>query len=100
MNDVAMRLANRVLVTSDGHKAYLEAVEGAFGADIDYAMLIKLYGASSDSAKRPVSSRSFDTVLIDTSARRETERIEAPSQSMARIWARLAISSLFMPELI
>ena len=36
------------------------------------------------------------TVLIDTSARRETERIEAPSQSMARIWARLAIGSLFM----
>src|SRR5271170_7829784 len=51
MNDVAMRLANRVQLTSDGHKAYLEAVEGAFGADIDYAMLIKLYGASSDSAK-------------------------------------------------
>src|SRR5271170_251662 len=51
MNDVAMRLANRVQLTSDGHEAYLEAVEGAFGADIDYAMLIKLYGASSDSAK-------------------------------------------------
>ena len=51
MNDVAMRLANRVQLTIDGHKAYLEAVEGAFGADIDYAMLIKLYGASSDSAK-------------------------------------------------
>ena len=51
MNDVAMRLANRVQLISDGHKAYLEAVEGAFGADIDYAMLIKLYGASSDSAK-------------------------------------------------
>src|SRR5271169_6094413 len=51
MNDVAMRLANRVQLTSDGLKAYLEAVEGAFGADIDYAMLVKLYGASSDSAK-------------------------------------------------
>jgi IS1 family transposase len=51
MNDVAMRLANRVQLTSDGHKTYLEAVEGAFGADIDYAMLVKLYGASSDSAK-------------------------------------------------
>jgi IS1 family transposase len=51
MDDVAMRLANRVQLTSDGHKAYLEAVEGAFGADIDYAMLIKLYGTSSDSAK-------------------------------------------------
>jgi IS1 family transposase len=45
MQDVASRLANRVQLTTDGHKAYLEAVEGAFGADIDYAMLIKHYGA-------------------------------------------------------
>ncbi len=42
--DVASRLANRVQLTTDGHKPYLEAVEGAFGGDIDYAMLIKLYG--------------------------------------------------------
>ncbi len=51
IDDLAARLANRVQLTSDGHKAYLEAVEGAFGADIDYAMLVKIYGASSDSAK-------------------------------------------------
>ncbi|MGO8801009.1 MAG: IS1 family transposase, partial [Roseiarcus sp.] len=38
-------------LTSDGHKAYLEAVEGAFGADVDYAMLNKIYGASPESAK-------------------------------------------------
>lgn len=44
MQDVARRLKNRVQMTTDGHKAYLEAVEGAFGADIDYAMLVKLYG--------------------------------------------------------
>lgn len=44
MQDVAARLANRVQLTTDGHKAYLDAVEGAFGADVDYAMLIKLYG--------------------------------------------------------
>ena len=44
MRDLASRLANRVQLTTDGHKAYLEAVEGAFGADIDYAMLVKLYG--------------------------------------------------------
>ncbi len=44
MQDVAGRLANRVQLTTDGYKPYLEAVEGAFGADIDYAMLIKLYG--------------------------------------------------------
>jgi IS1 family transposase len=48
MQDVADRVANRIQLTSDGHKAYLEAVEGAFGADIDYAMLVKIYGASND----------------------------------------------------
>jgi IS1 family transposase len=51
MDDVAARLATRVQLTSDGHKAYLEAVEGAFGADVDYAQLVKLYGAAPDSAK-------------------------------------------------
>ena len=43
--DLAGRLANQVQLTSDGHKPYLEAVEQSFGADIDYAMLIKHYGA-------------------------------------------------------
>ena len=51
IDDLAARLANRVQLTSDGHKAYLEAVEGAFGADVDYAMLVKLYGAAPESAK-------------------------------------------------
>jgi len=44
MDDLAARLANRVQLTSDGHKAYLQAVEGAFGCDVDYAQLVKLYG--------------------------------------------------------
>ena len=51
INDLASRLANRVQLTSDGLKAYLEAVEGAFGADVDYAQLVKLYGTSPESAK-------------------------------------------------
>jgi IS1 family transposase len=44
MDDLQARLANRVQLTTDGHKAYLEAVEGAFGGDVDYAQLVKLYG--------------------------------------------------------
>lgn len=51
MQDVASRLAGRVQLTTDGYKAYLEAVEGAFGADVDYAQLVKLYGATAESAK-------------------------------------------------
>lgn len=46
MQDCADRIKNRVQITTDGHKAYLEAVEDAFGADIDYAQLQKIYGAS------------------------------------------------------
>ena len=52
MDDLASRLANRVQLTSDGHRAYLEAVEGAFGADVDYAQLVKLYGNTPGSEVR------------------------------------------------
>lgn len=44
MDDLRSRLANRVQLTTDGHRAYLDAVEGAFGADVDFAQLVKLYG--------------------------------------------------------
>lgn len=44
MFDLQQRLANRVQLTTDGHRAYLEAVEEAFGADVDYAQLVKIYG--------------------------------------------------------
>src|SRR5436853_4988826 len=46
MHDLAERLAHRVQLTTDGHRAYLSAVEDAFGAGIDYAMLQKIYGNS------------------------------------------------------
>jgi IS1 family transposase len=46
MDDLRARLSNRVQLTTDGHKAYLEAVEGAFGGDVDYAQLVKMYGES------------------------------------------------------
>ncbi len=51
MDDLASHLANRVQLTSEGHKANLETVEGAFAGDIDYALLVKIYGPSSESAK-------------------------------------------------
>ena len=52
MQDVARRLANRVQLTTDAHKAYLDAIEGAFGGEIDYAKLVKLYGEGPASAGR------------------------------------------------
>jgi IS1 family transposase len=50
MSDVADRLATRVQLTTDGHTAYLQAVLGAFGIDVDYAQLIKIYGPTIDAA--------------------------------------------------
>ena len=51
MNDVASRLANRVQMTTDGLRTYLDAIEGAFGLDIDYAQLVKSYGTAPESKK-------------------------------------------------
>jgi IS1 family transposase len=52
MQDVAARLANRIQLTTDGHKMYLSAVEDTFGSEIDYAMLQKIYGADQQAEKR------------------------------------------------
>lgn len=60
MHDLAGRLANRVQLTTDGHKAYLEAVESAFGANIDYAQLVKIYGpAQTEGPERKYSPEHF-----------------------------------------
>ncbi len=55
MQDCAERIKGRVQITTDGHKAYLEAVEGAFGMDVDYAQLQKIFGAPTDADQRRYS---------------------------------------------
>ena len=62
--DLRGRLANRVQLTTDGHKAYLEAVEKAFGADVDYAMLVKIYGKGD--SERTAEARYSPTECIGT----------------------------------
>ena len=59
MNKLPSIKRAQVLLTSDGHKAYLEAVEGAFGSDIDYAMLVKIYGPAPEGQRRysPIPER-------------------------------------------
>lgn len=52
IDDLKSRLANRVQLTSDGHRPYLTAVDAVFGNDIDYAMLVKIYGADPQAEKR------------------------------------------------
>jgi hypothetical protein len=66
VNDLASRLANRVQLTTDGHRAYLEAVDGAFGGQVDYAMLVKLYGVDPEGEKRytPAKCIGCDRTMI------------------------------------
>ncbi len=52
LKDLASRLANRIQLTTDGHKMYLDAVERAFGVDVDFSQLVKIYGQSIEGQKR------------------------------------------------
>jgi IS1 family transposase len=65
IDDLKERLANRIQLTTDGLKAYLEAVEGAFGCEVDYAMLIKLYGANQEEVRySPAECIGCETKII------------------------------------
>lgn len=82
------RLANRVQLTTDGHKVYLKAVENAFGGGIDYAMLMKQYGEGPQSPERKYSPLEFVTAekkLITGSpdkAHVSTSYLERPNLTM------------------
>lgn len=52
LKDLASRLSNRVQLTTDGHKMYLDAVEAAFGSDIDFSQLVKIYGQTPEGQRR------------------------------------------------
>lgn len=52
IEDLASRIINRIQLTTDGYRLYAEAVEDAFGCEIDYAMLVKIYGASNEGQSR------------------------------------------------
>jgi IS1 family transposase len=52
MQDVAGRISNRVQITTDGHRMYLQAVEDAFGANVDYAQIAKIYGTAPEAETR------------------------------------------------
>ena len=65
MNDLASRLTHRVQLTTDGHGVYLTAVEDSFGIDIDYAMLIKIYGSTQDETRySPAEIKEIKTAVI------------------------------------
>jgi len=75
VSDLASRLRGRVQMTSDGHRPYLEAVEGAFGADIDYAMLVKLYGQDPENERRYSPAKCIGAIPTVVTGRPDPEHI-------------------------
>ena len=74
MTDLAGRLKHRVQLTTDGHRPYLIAVEAAFGMDIDYAQLVKLYGAPAEGEHRytPAECIGVDVRVIQGNPARDS----------------------------
>ena len=88
----AKRLANRVQLTSDGHRAYLEAVEGAFGGDVDYAQLVKTVWPTSESAKGRYSPAECTGVNQDPDRRQARSEayqhvLIASAKTLTSAWA-------------
>jgi IS1 family transposase len=75
MKDLAGRLKNRVQLTTDGHKMYLEAVEDAFGSGIDFSQLVKIYGNSEESQKRYSPAQCIGAEKIKINGNPESESI-------------------------
>lgn len=75
--DLYSRLNSRVQLTTDGHKVYLEAIEGAFGGDVDYAMLVKLYGGgeSKEGQRRYSPSEFVGTEIRQISGNPDSKHI-------------------------
>jgi IS1 family transposase len=94
ISDLASRLANRVQLTTDGHRVYLDAVERAFGSSVDYAMLVKLYGNDSEKEVRydPADCiGAIETSIIGTPDRRRisTSFVERRNLTMRMQMRRL-----------
>ena len=75
MRDIAGRLASRAQLTTDGPRVYLDAVERAFGHDVDYAQLVKLYGPSPDGEKRYSPAECIGTRQVTVQGKPDTKHI-------------------------
>jgi hypothetical protein len=94
MDDLRGRLVNRVQLTTDGHKAYLQAVEEAFGADIDYSMLIKLYGeppSSPEAARRYSPSECVGTRTEKITSNPDPKHVSTSYAERANLTMRMAM---------
>lgn len=93
MLELASRLANRVQLTTDGHKSYLQAVEDAFGAGIDYAMLVKIYGGvpAGDASRRYSPGECCGAITTHVSGKPEWAHVSTSYVERANLTMRMGM---------
>jgi IS1 family transposase len=91
IGDLATRLANRVQLTSDGHRAYLEAVEENFGADIDYAQVVKLYGDTNAGAGRYSPAECTGIIKTRVEGRPDPKHVSTSFAERANLTMRMGM---------
>jgi len=91
MKDLSPRLANRVQLTTDGHKMYLEAVEDSFGGDIDFSQLIKLYGDTVEGQKRYSPAKCTGTIKHKISGTPDEKKVSTSYVERQNLTIRMSM---------
>ncbi len=91
INDLAARLKNRIQLTTDGHRVYLNAVDDAFGIDIDYAMLVKVYGNDPEAEKRYSPAQCVGAEKVVISGKPDTKKISTSYVERQNLTMRMSM---------